>query len=102
MYSAKISSKKSIDRDIELFRTRCLSSYKYWEYGVKSNNRPRRLLPKEIDALERIPFWVWNAREANYRHTLSMLDAYLKNKSVEDIVITTVHNGFPLGKNFQR
>ena len=104
MYQARISSTKSISRNLEAFRNRCVTSYRYWEAGEKGNRKtpPRRLSQKEIAALEHIPFWAWDSREASYHQTLAMLDDFLQGKSVTDIVVTTDHLGFPLGARLQK
>jgi len=65
-----VSNRKTEDRDIELFRTRCVTQYNYWvmNKGEVTARKipPRRLTDKQINALERIPYWVWDARDAGW------------------------------------
>ena len=63
------------DRDISLFRNRCIKSYKYWILGEKGKIKtaPKKLTDRQIKAIESIPFWTWNANDQRWQEAFSEL-----------------------------
>jgi hypothetical protein len=65
----RISKTQTKERNIELFRTRSVTQYNYWNSNKEERLRnvpPRKLTVKQIKALERIPYWVWDAKFARW------------------------------------
>ena len=63
------------NRDISLFRNRCIKSYKYWILGEKGKIKtaPKKLTDRQIKAIESIPFWTWNANDQRWQEAFSEL-----------------------------
>jgi superfamily II DNA or RNA helicase len=79
-----ISRNQTRTRNIELFRTRCVSQYNYWaaNKGTVTARKipPRRLTDKQICALERIPYWVWDANLARWLKYYNALLQFIKRE----------------------
>jgi superfamily II DNA or RNA helicase len=77
--AVRVSNRKMEERDISSFRTRCVTQYNYWiiNKGDSASRAisPRQLSEKQIRAIERIPYWVWDAK---YGRWLKYYDALLK------------------------
>ena len=103
-YPIQIGPKKFKDLDIETFRSRMLSSYSYWVLGNKGDRKvpPRQLTAQEINVLERIPYWSWNAREDVYKELIQQIDLFLKEHKVSDLKTSTVFDGYPLGNKLTK
>ncbi|MDB2707246.1 Helicase associated domain protein [Pseudomonadales bacterium] len=82
--AVRIADKKTEERDIELFRTRCVTQYSYWvtNKGEVTARKipPRRLTDKQISALERIPYWVWDARFGRWLNYYNALLQFIKRE----------------------
>jgi superfamily II DNA or RNA helicase len=89
-------------RDLNLFRHSCLTSYRYWELtGTRLNSNrkvpPRKLTLREIAALQKIPFWSWDDLPSRETIFLERLDSFLQNYSAEDLKSSTVYKDDRLG-----
>jgi hypothetical protein len=98
----KVSKNHYEIRNLNLFRSRCVTSYNYWEVqkGISSSDRkkpPAKLSLREIHALEKIPFWSWSNIRSSDEIFLESLDSFLKNNSIDDLKSSTMHHGFGLG-----
>lgn len=97
----RVSKNHYEQRDISLFRSRCVASYHFWVLGKRLNSKrkefPRKLTRREITALQKIPFWEWDGRSSAETIFLDQLQDYLRKHSVEDLKSSTVFKGERLG-----
>jgi len=63
------------DRNISLFRNKCITSYKYWIMGDKGTRKiiPKKLTDRQFKAIESIPFWTWHARDERWEEAFTAL-----------------------------
>jgi len=83
--SIRLSKKVSEKMDINLFRNRLVTSHNYWKQwnDERRSNRsvaPRKLTPRQVAAIERIPFWVWDAKEAAWERNFEALLQFVKRE----------------------
>ncbi|MDB0052988.1 Helicase associated domain protein [Ascidiaceihabitans sp.] len=95
------------ERDLNQFRASCVASYRYWEVfetQLNSNREkpPRRLTVREVLALQKTPFWSWEALPSAETIFLSQLDAFLKDHAAEDLKSSTIYEGVQLGEKLTK
>ena len=83
--SIKLSRSVSEDLDINLFHGRIITSYNYWNRGSDERRSsrgvaPRKLTQRQEAAIERIPFWVWDAREAAWEKSHEALLQFVRRE----------------------
>ena len=63
------------DRNISLFRRKCIVSYKYWILCEKGRRKiaPKKLTVRQFKAIKSIPFWTWNARDERWEEAFTAL-----------------------------
>ena len=63
------------DRNISLFRNKCIASYKYWVLGEQGTRKiaPKKLTDRQFKAIESIPFWTWHARDERWEEAFTAL-----------------------------
>ena len=94
-------------RNLNLFRARCITAYKYWEFAetrLKSSRKiaPRKLSLREVEALQRIPFWSWDERPSAETVFIEKLNNFLSYNSAEELITSTVHEGHKLGRQLTK
>ena len=95
------------ERDINLFRASCVTSYRYWEISEaqlnsKRKKPPRKLTEREITALESMPFWSWEEDQSVEASFLECLDKYLAEYAIEDLKSSTEFQGVSLGNKLTK
>ena len=97
----RVAGKKTEERDIELFRTRCVTQYNYWVTNkgqvVARKIPPRRLTDRQICALERIPYWVWDVRYAGWLTYYNALLQFIERKGNPHVPATKYKETMPDG-----
>jgi hypothetical protein len=63
------------DRNISLFRNKCIASYKCWVLGEQGTRKiaPKKLTDRQFKAIESIPFWTWHARDERWEEAFTAL-----------------------------
>jgi len=75
----KIGESTFEDRNISLFRSGCVKSYKYWTMGEQGKRKipPKKLNDRQYRAIGNIPFWVWDARNHRWEEAFTALMDYI-------------------------
>ena len=69
----RIGKEKYIKRDLCQFRSASVSSYNRIEKEQGSDGRKNHLKPRQIKALEKIPFWAWSIADAKWKEAFLAL-----------------------------
>ena len=75
----KIGESTFEDRNISLFRSGCVKSYKYWTMGEQGKRKipPKKLNDRQYRAIGNIPFWVCDARNHRWEEAFTALMDYI-------------------------
>ena len=97
----RISKTQTKERNIELFRTRCITQYNYWNSNKEERLRnvpPRKLTVKQIKALERIPYWVWDANFARWMKYYKALLQFIEREKNPNVPANKHNETMPDGE----
>ncbi|WP_445808957.1 Helicase associated domain protein [Yoonia sp.] len=103
----RLSKNHYEERDINLFRARCITSFRYWEVSETQPNSkrkipPRRLSKREIAALEKIPNWSWEEQPSVEVIFLECLNKFLVQYAIRDLKSSTEFEGVKLGNKLTK
>jgi hypothetical protein len=91
---------KYVDREghARVPRRHIEDGYKLGQWIMAIRCRPERLNKKQKKDLEKLPGWVWNAREATWEEGYELLTRYAKREGHTKISYRHVEKGFKLGQ----